>query len=73
MRVFSPRLSEAVAAYQEARHELTTALLAEQPGKVVLARHNAFVVVPGPNGVPTLVAARYVRLKRPKPATLPAE
>jgi hypothetical protein len=73
MRITSPRLSAAIRSYQEARQELTAALLAEQPGKVVIARHNAFVVVPGPNGAPALIAARHVRLKRSKPAPSPAE
>jgi hypothetical protein len=65
----SPRLSAAIRAYQESRQELVAALLAEQPGRVVLARHNSFLVTTGPRGVPTLVVAPHVRLKRPKSAS----
>jgi hypothetical protein len=69
----SPRLRAAIRAFQEARQELLAALSAEAPGKVVIARNVAVGVVPGTNGQPVLFASRYIRLKRPKPASSPAE
>jgi hypothetical protein len=69
LSITSPRLSKAVRAYQEARQELVAALLAEQPGRAVIARHNAFLVTTGPRGVPALVVVPHVRLKRSKSAS----